>query len=82
MTGPPTNGTHHSFLVGTLRVSIGLLGASPLQAGPMDSPGHAHQNKAQLVHEANHEVDHAWEVYHRAPHLTHLNRGSAGEGSD
>jgi hypothetical protein len=43
-----------------------LLGASSLHAGPMDSPGHAHQDKAQLVHEANHEVDRAWEVYHRA----------------
>jgi len=47
-------------------VLIALLGASSLHAGPIDSPGHAHQDKAQLVHEANHEVDHAWEVYHRA----------------
>jgi hypothetical protein len=46
-------------------VLIALLGASSLHAGPIDSPGHAHQDKAQLVHEANHEVDHAWEVYHR-----------------
>ncbi len=47
-------------------VLIALLGASSLHAGPIDSFGHAHQDKAQLVHEANHEVDHAWEVYHRA----------------
>ncbi len=47
-------------------VLIALLGASSLHAGPIDSLGHAHQDKAQLVHEANHEVDHAWEVYHRA----------------
>jgi hypothetical protein len=47
-------------------VLIALLGASSLHAGPIDSPGHAHQDTAQLVHEANHEVDHAWEVYHRA----------------
>ena len=47
-------------------VLITLLGASSLHAGPIDLPGHAHQEKAQLVHEANHEVDHAWEVYHRA----------------
>ena len=47
-------------------VLIALLGASSLHAGPIDSPGHAHQDKAQLVHKANHEVDHAWEVYHRA----------------
>ena len=47
-------------------VLIALLGASSLHAGPIDSSGHAHQVKAQLVHEANHEVDHAWEIYHRA----------------
>jgi len=47
-------------------VLIALLGASSLHAGPIDPTGHAHQDKAQLVHEANHEVDHAWEVYHRA----------------
>jgi hypothetical protein len=47
-------------------VLIALFGASSLHAGPIDSSGHAHQDKAQLVHEANHEVDHAWEVYHRA----------------
>jgi len=47
-------------------VLIALLGASSLHAGPIDSPGQAHQDKAQLVHKANHEVDHAWEVYHRA----------------
>lgn len=47
-------------------VLIALLGASSLYAGSIDSPGHAHQDKAQLVHDANHEVDHAWEVYHRA----------------
>ena len=47
-------------------VLMALLGASSLYAGPIDSPGHAHQDKAQLVHDANHEVDHAWEVYHRA----------------
>jgi hypothetical protein len=47
-------------------VLIVLLGASSLHAGPIDSPGHAHQDKARLVHEANHEVDKAWEVYHRA----------------
>ena len=47
-------------------VLIALLGASSLHAGPIDSAGHAHQDKAPLVHEANHEVDQAWEVYHRA----------------
>jgi len=47
-------------------ILIALLGASSLHAGPIDSPGHPHEDKAQLVHEANHEVDQAWEVYHRA----------------
>ena len=47
-------------------VLIALLGAPSLHAGPIDSPGHVHQDKAKLVHKANHEVDHAWEVYHRA----------------
>lgn len=47
-------------------VLIALLGASSLYAGPIDSPGHAHQDNAQLVHAANHAVDQAWEIYHRA----------------
>ncbi len=47
-------------------VLIALLGASPIQAGPMDPARHPHQDKAQVVHEAEHAVDQAWEVYHRA----------------
>jgi hypothetical protein len=47
-------------------VLIAFLGASSLHAGPIDLPGHPHEDKARLVHEANHEVDKAWEVYHRA----------------
>ncbi|NJN70783.1 MAG: hypothetical protein HC801_11240 [Nitrospira sp.] len=47
-------------------VLIALLGASSLHASPIDVPGQAHQETAQLVHEANHEVDRAWEAYHRA----------------
>lgn len=56
---------HSNVLYGGI-VLIALLGASSLQAGPIDSPGQGHENKARLVHDANHEVDHAWEVYHRA----------------
>jgi hypothetical protein len=56
---------HHKILYPGM-VLMALLGASSLHAGPIDSPGHAHQDKAQLVHKANHEMDHAWEVYHRA----------------
>jgi len=45
---------------------IALLAASSVQAGPIDTPAHPDQRTVQLVHEAEHEVDHAWEVYHRA----------------
>ena len=47
-------------------VLIALLGASPLQADPLDTARHPQPEKAQTVHEAEHDVDHAWEVYHRA----------------
>jgi hypothetical protein len=43
-----------------------LLGTSPLQAGPIDPGRHPFPEHAQAVHEAEHAVDHAWEVYHRA----------------
>lgn len=47
-------------------VLIALLGASPIQAGPIDPTRHPHPESAKAVHEAQHDVDHAWEVYHRA----------------
>jgi len=43
-----------------------LFGASPLQADPIDPTRHPQQDKARMVHEAQHDVDQAWEVYHRA----------------
>ena len=43
-----------------------LLGAATVQAGPLDPAEHPHQASVRAVHEAEHEVDHAWEVYHRA----------------
>ena len=43
-----------------------LLGTTPLLAGPMDLARHPHPEHAKAVHEAEHAVDHAWEVYHRA----------------
>lgn len=43
-----------------------LLSTTELQAGPIDASRHTHPEKVQLVHEAEHSVDHAWEVYHRA----------------
>lgn len=47
-------------------VLIALLGASPIQASPIDPARNPHQDTAQMVHEAEHDVDQAWEVYHRA----------------
>jgi hypothetical protein len=47
-------------------VLIALLGASPLQADPIDPARHPQPDKVQTVHQANHDVDQAWEVYHRA----------------
>ena len=43
-----------------------LLGAVPLLAAPIDPEHHPHPEHAKAVHEAEHAVDHAWEVYHRA----------------
>ncbi len=40
--------------------------APQLQAGPLELVDHPHQDAMTAVHEAEHEVDHAWEVYHRA----------------
>ena len=47
-------------------VLLALLGASPLHADPLDPARHPQPDKVQTVHEASHEVDQAWEVYHRA----------------
>ncbi len=43
-----------------------ILNTVDLQAGPIDPGPHPHPEKIQVVHEAEHSVDHAWEVYHRA----------------
>jgi len=45
---------------------IASLGSAPLMAGPLDPADQSHQDSVRAVHEAAHEVDHAWEVYHRA----------------
>jgi len=37
-----------------------------LTAGPLDPADHLQQDSIKTVHEAAHDVDHAWEVYHRA----------------
>jgi len=57
--------THDKIFLSGI-VLITLLGASPLQAGPIDPARHPHPESAKAVHEAEHDVDHAWEVYHRA----------------
>jgi hypothetical protein len=43
-----------------------LLGAAAAMAGPIDPARHPNPESAQMVHDAEHSVDHAWEVYHRA----------------
>jgi hypothetical protein len=43
-----------------------FLGVAVALGGPIDSAQHPHPDKIQMVHEAEHTVDHAWEVYHRA----------------
>jgi hypothetical protein len=47
-------------------VLIALIWASPLQADPIDTTQQPQQDKARMVHEAQHDVDQAWEIYHRA----------------
>ena len=57
--------TWHSTLVLGFTLTASLGGASVL-AGPIDPARHPHPQQAKAVHEAEHSVDHAWEVYHRA----------------
>lgn len=43
-----------------------ILAVTLVQAGPIDPALHRHPQQARAVHQAEHDVDHAWEVYHRA----------------
>jgi hypothetical protein len=43
-----------------------LMLTTTVLAGPIDPARHPHPGHAQRVHEAEHSVDHAWEIYHRA----------------
>ena len=43
-----------------------ILAVSPVRAGPIDPALHRYPQQARAVHQAEHDVDHAWEVYHRA----------------
>ena len=56
---------HRTTLVLGISFSA-LLGIEPVLAGPIDPVCHPHPESAKAVHEAEHSVDHAWEVYHRA----------------
>lgn len=56
---------HNKILLPAI-VLIALLGISPLQADPIDPDRHPRPEVAQAVLEAAHDVDQAWEVYHRA----------------
>lgn len=52
-------------------VLVSCLGPSYLTAGPFEGEGgegmdHPYQEVLRTVHQAAHEVDDAWEIYHRA----------------
>jgi len=47
-------------------VFMALIGAATVQAGALEPADRTRQESVRAVHEAAHEVDHAWEVYHRA----------------
>ena len=50
-----------------LVVGLSLISACGIaEAGPLDASGHPYPDSLNAVHEAEHDVDHAWEVYHRA----------------
>lgn len=57
--------TRRSMLLEGLGLIL-LLWWSPTSAGPIESTDHPYQDSARAVHQAEHEVDHAWEIYHRA----------------
>ena len=43
-----------------------ILATSAVLAGPIEPARHPHPEQARAVHEAEHDVDRAWETYHRA----------------
>lgn len=57
--------THYAVFVLVIAVSMLFL-ATLLLAGPLERVDHPHQDSINDVHEAEHDVDYAWEVYHRA----------------
>jgi len=55
---------HSTFVLGFMLTA--LLGGATVSAGPIDPARHPHPEQAEAVHKAEHAVDHAWELYHRA----------------
>ena len=55
------------YITFVLGISFSLfLGSATLLAGPIDQARHQHPETAKADHETEHDVDHAWEIYHRA----------------
>ena len=52
------------FLLGIFLNSLVMV--TGIHAGPIESADRPYQESLKAVHDAEHEVDHAWEVYHRA----------------
>ncbi|MDR4466781.1 MAG: hypothetical protein MRJ68_00600 [Nitrospira sp.] len=40
--------------------------ASTALSGPLEQTDHPHKDSVTAVHDAAHDVDHTWEIYHRA----------------
>ncbi|MGC4099554.1 MAG: hypothetical protein QM706_20865 [Nitrospira sp.] len=57
--------TSHAVFALVIPMSA-LFVAAQLRAGPLELADHPHQDSIKAVHEAEHDVDDAWEVYHRA----------------
>jgi uncharacterized protein YqgV (UPF0045/DUF77 family) len=55
---------HSTFVLGCIW-TVMLQGAAVL-AGPINPARHPHSEQARSVHVVEHDVDDAWEVYHRA----------------
>lgn len=57
--------THSRIIIVIVALTV-FVTTAVIQAGPIDLSRHLHPKKIQMVHEAEHSVDHAWEVYHGA----------------
>ena len=56
----------HAKVISLIVVLAVFPSAGALRAGPLDVSHHPHPEHIQMVHEAEHTVDKAWEIYHRA----------------